>query len=110
MIIALLILLIGLSPSLLSLVVLRRDDRTQARLNYTFDTVVSQRSPRLRLPPDATYIDQFGYVIGDISCRFNARSPHVRCAVNPSGPCQDCRHYESVLPDSELPDSEKESD
>jgi hypothetical protein len=101
MIIALLILLIGLSPSILSLVVLRRGDRTQARLNYTVDTLTSPRSPRLRLPPDATYVEQFGYVIGDISCRFNARSPHVRCAVNPSGPCHDCVHYESVLPDKD---------
>jgi hypothetical protein len=101
MIIALLILLIGLSPSIVSLVMLRHDNRAQARLNYTFDAVVSQRSPRLRLPPDATYIEQFGYVIGDISCRFNARSPHVRCAVNPSGPCQDCSHYESALSDKD---------
>ncbi|MEN9203958.1 MAG: DUF6464 family protein [Thermostichus sp. DG_1_6_bins_120] len=32
--------------------------------------------------------------LGDPSCRFNARSPLLRCAVNPLGPCQGCVHYE----------------
>ena len=32
--------------------------------------------------------------IGDLSCRFNAHSPYIRCAVNPSGPCENCPHYE----------------
>jgi hypothetical protein len=35
------------------------------------------------------------WVIGDASCRFNARSELVRCAVNPSGPCEACRFYEA---------------
>ncbi|MFO0075215.1 MAG: DUF6464 family protein [Cyanobacteriota bacterium] len=34
-----------------------------------------------------------GWVIGDPSCRFNARSPLLRCAVLPDGPCQSCAHY-----------------
>ncbi|MEO1620294.1 MAG: DUF6464 family protein [Cyanobacteria bacterium J06632_3] len=33
------------------------------------------------------------WVIGDISCIYNARSELVRCAINPSGPCSDCIHY-----------------
>ena len=33
-------------------------------------------------------------VIGDISCRFNARSSLLRCAVNPHGPCDRCDHYQ----------------
>lgn len=33
--------------------------------------------------------------IGDISCKFNAQSPHLRCTPNPCGPCEGCRHYES---------------
>lgn len=32
--------------------------------------------------------------IGDTSCQFNARSPVIRCAVNPDGPCEGCQHYE----------------
>jgi len=34
-------------------------------------------------------------LIGDLSCRFNAYSPHLRCAVNPTGPCEGCRQYEA---------------
>ncbi|MBD3883242.1 hypothetical protein IFO70_15860 [Phormidium tenue FACHB-886] len=33
------------------------------------------------------------WIIGNVTCRFNARSVLVRCAVNPSGPCDGCRHY-----------------
>ncbi len=32
--------------------------------------------------------------IGDITCRNNAKSPYLRCAINPSGPCEECSHYE----------------
>ncbi|MDB9314088.1 DUF6464 family protein [Spirulina sp. CS-785/01] len=28
------------------------------------------------------------------SCRYNAHSAFLRCAVNPSGPCETCVHYE----------------
>ena len=35
-----------------------------------------------------------GWVIGDPSCRFNALSPLLRCAVLPEGPCDQCRHHE----------------
>ncbi|MEH2201196.1 DUF6464 family protein [Nostoc sp.] len=34
--------------------------------------------------------------IGDVSCKWNARSPHLRCAINPSGECQWCKDYEGV--------------
>ncbi|MEH1777133.1 DUF6464 family protein [Nostoc sp.] len=34
--------------------------------------------------------------IGDVGCKNNARSPLLRCAVNPSGPCQGCKYYEEV--------------
>ncbi len=33
------------------------------------------------------------WVIGDASCHWNARSPLLRCAVNPTGPCENCREY-----------------
>lgn len=35
-----------------------------------------------------------GQVMGDPSCAFNARSPLLRCAVNPLGPCEGCNDYE----------------
>jgi hypothetical protein len=34
------------------------------------------------------------WIIGDASCRYNARSPLLRCAPAPAGPCQGCRHYQ----------------
>ncbi|MDB9528680.1 DUF6464 family protein [Oscillatoria sp. CS-180] len=33
------------------------------------------------------------WVLGDASCRYNAHSELVRCAVNPEGPCSICDHY-----------------
>ncbi|MCS6815368.1 MAG: DUF6464 family protein [Cyanobacteria bacterium] len=36
------------------------------------------------------------WVLGDITCRYNARSELVRCAVNPSGSCSQCRFYEPI--------------
>ncbi|MBD2020717.1 hypothetical protein H6F43_11045 [Leptolyngbya sp. FACHB-36] len=35
------------------------------------------------------------WVLGDVTCRFNAQSELICCAVNPIGPCQGCRDYES---------------
>lgn len=35
-----------------------------------------------------------GWVIGDPTCRFNARSPLLRCAVLPEGPCDRCGAFE----------------
>lgn len=34
------------------------------------------------------------YYIGELSCRYNALSPYLRCAVHPEGPCENCQHYE----------------
>ena len=34
-----------------------------------------------------------GWVIGDPLCRYNARSPLLRCAVLPEGPCERCAHF-----------------
>ena len=42
---------------------------------------------RQRQPNDARPWRE-GWVIGDPSCRFNARSPLLRCAVLPEGPCE----------------------
>jgi hypothetical protein len=36
------------------------------------------------------------WIIGDVTCRFNAGSELIRCAVNPNGPCNSCRFYEQV--------------
>lgn len=36
---------------------------------------------------------QFHFHVGDATCRFNALSSDLRCAVNPYGPCR-CQHFE----------------
>ncbi|RMF21555.1 MAG: hypothetical protein D6756_12215 [Cyanobacteria bacterium J083] len=33
--------------------------------------------------------------IGDIGCLYNAHSPYLRCAINPTGDCKTCQHYEA---------------
>jgi hypothetical protein len=34
--------------------------------------------------------------IGDLTCSYNARSPYLRCAVNPLGPCENCEYYQAM--------------
>lgn len=89
---------LGLMPALLSLWLLRRREaQMQARFRQAIE-----RTPRVRmqtsdartLPSDRYYLEGVGYLIGDISCRYNARSGYIRCAVNPEGPCESCRYYE----------------
>ena len=62
------------------------------RLTAT-DASYHRRYKRIARDPEEQYIEGVGYVIGDLSCSYNARSPYIRCAVNPDGLCQDCRHY-----------------
>lgn len=38
------------------------------------------------------------WIIGNASCRYNARSELMRCAVNPAGPCEGCKHYDAIEP------------
>ncbi|NEN89716.1 MAG: hypothetical protein F6K48_12715 [Okeania sp. SIO3H1] len=93
----LLIFLIGMTPWIFSLWILHKfRARTRQRLisvrlagNYTGIPTISSQ-------PEQQYIDGLGYIIGDLSCKFNARSPLIRCAVNPFGPCKYCSDYESI--------------
>lgn len=90
------ILVIGLMPPLLSIWFVRRAEvRARARLTAAIATVASRQIPRT-LVPEQTYLEGVGYLVGDITCQFNARSAYLRCAVNPAGPCRGCRHYESL--------------
>jgi hypothetical protein len=70
--------------------------QTKARLRLASEEAAEARTRRLLLPAETRYVEGIGLAIGDFSCRFNARSAHVRCAVNPMGPCQSCRHYELI--------------
>ncbi len=48
--------------------------------------------------PTEQSLIQGRWVIGDATCRFNAHSELIRCAVNPVGPCQACRCFEAIEP------------
>jgi hypothetical protein len=111
-----LIIVIGLIPAAISLlltlrfsrrenVIARRQTYSPANRHLQQNFLLATdyaRSERLRrLPvrphhPDEHYVEGMGLVIGDITCRLNARSPYIRCAANPSGPCQGCREYEGI--------------
>lgn len=96
-----LIFLVGLTPPLCSLWVLRRADaRLQIRLSLLAESVATRQLRQLNRPSDLHYIQGFGYIVGNIACRYNARSPHIRCAVNPTGPCSECSQYEPTPDDT----------
>ena len=59
--------------------------------------VVNYREIRaISSQPEQEYIEGVGYIIGDLTCKFNARSSYIRCAVNPIEPCKGCGHYQSI--------------
>lgn len=47
-------------------------------------------------PVEGSVLEDGRWVIGDISCCYNARSELLRCAVNPKGPCDRCPHYQPL--------------
>lgn len=63
------------------------------RLTITDSSSTRRLYKRMTKDPEEQYIEGIGYIIGDLSCSYNARSPYIRCAVNPDGLCQDCRYY-----------------
>jgi Family of unknown function (DUF6464) len=94
----LLVIAIGFLPSVFSLWVIRKSQlRTRTRLRQAATNFSRMRIQQNIRPVegDRYYLEGVGYLIGDISCKFNARSGYLRCAINPNGPCQDCRYYES---------------
>lgn len=92
---AILVFAFSLMPSLLSLWVMRKAEaRAREELRAAMEAASVRELRRAPLVPDQYYIDGVGYLIGDITCQFNARSSYIRCAVNPSGPCQECQYYQ----------------
>ena len=91
-----LIFVFGLTPPILSLwMMTKAKERMNARFMEGRERTFVRMSPRHQLPSDRYYLDGVGYLVGDITCQFNARSAYIRCAVNPSGPCDGCPHYEA---------------
>ncbi|WP_421657837.1 DUF6464 family protein [Leptothermofonsia sp. ETS-13] len=95
-----LLILTALIPAVLSLLLMRKAEvRARAQFRAAMNPSVSHRLGRFYgypLASDHRYVEGVGYIFGDLTCRFNARSPYIRCAVNPAGPCKDCPHYESI--------------
>ncbi|MFB2839119.1 DUF6464 family protein [Floridanema evergladense] len=84
----LLIFLIGLIPPIISLWVIRQVEvRGRERLRIAIERASLAPVIVPTQPLNQNYI-------GDTSCKFNARSPHLRCAINPDGPCDSCTHYQ----------------
>lgn len=96
------IILMGLFPALFSILLMRRAERSaRERLQSALEQAASSwHSPPVTLSAHAEhhFSEGIGYCLGDVTCRFNARSAYLRCAVNPYGPCQVCRHYEPLTP------------
>jgi len=90
---------IGLLPALFSLALMRKAE-TQAQESLQSALHLSTHRGMRRFPchftADHHYVEGVGYMVGDITCRYNARSAYIRCAVNPDGPCQECSQYESI--------------
>lgn len=94
-----LIFVIGLLPALCSLLLMRKaETQARERLHTAMDAATTQGLRRLQysLSPEHQHVEGIGYLVGDFTCRFNARSSYLRCAVNPSGPCKECPFYESI--------------
>jgi hypothetical protein len=84
-----------LVQTLVSLWILRKAQaKARERLRANMEARTISSIPRTQMPLDQHYVEGVGYLIGDISCQFNARSPYIRCAVNPQGPCDECPYYQ----------------
>lgn len=96
---AIAIFLVGFIPGLFSCVIVRKVQSLASRRIYP---AMNLSTGRLYRPHpyleamDYHYVEGLGYMVGDITCQFNARSPYLRCTVNPSGPCKECSHYQSI--------------
>ena len=96
----LIIFFLGLTPLVLYCLALKKSkqQRWQNRLRRVRSIAVDRRSQRLYCldsGQDEELEQLHNYFVGELSCRYNARSPYVRCAVNPCGPCENCTDYES---------------
>ncbi|MDX2239147.1 MAG: DUF6464 family protein [Leptolyngbyaceae cyanobacterium bins.302] len=104
------IVLMGLIPGVLASYLATTGIRRYRRERRYYQTFGEPSSIQLLQPylpsQDYHYVEGLGYMVGDLSCQFNARSPYLRCAVNPSGPCQGCSSYEALHFPEEPDDSQ----
>ncbi len=96
MLVILLIFVVGLAPAVISAYLSIRAEREAKGCAPPSNYSSSLGANVLRLVDgdgDLHYVDGMGYMIGDITCDLNARSPYLRCAINPMGPCDGCSAY-----------------
>jgi len=74
--------------------VLERRHHYQYKMGGYCLTKMSLHVQKAQMPTEKSLLEG-RWVIGDLNCRFNARSEILRCAVNPEGPCQGCRSFEA---------------
>ncbi|NJL10626.1 MAG: hypothetical protein HC908_11935 [Calothrix sp. SM1_7_51] len=93
----LLLVIVGFYFSVFIVDASQNHQRTRMRLRHAAMSIPVMRVSQSTLTDvsDRYYLEGVGYLVGDISCQFNARSGYIRCAVNPSGPCEGCRFYEA---------------
>lgn len=58
---------------------------------YQLHKIVVHVQPAISLSDKSWLGDR--WVVGDVACQYNAHSEIIRCAVNPSGPCDSCCHH-----------------
>ena len=103
---ALVIVLMALLPAIFALVLMRKaESQARERLRRALRSPIANGRSRQMLLPDHQYVEGVGYLLGDLSCQWNARSSYLRCAINPEGPCQQCTHYKA----REFPDEHQNS-
>lgn len=106
MMIIVLIFIVGLTPALVSAYLSIQAERAE-RLAKGYQSVddtslLSSVTRLLEGDGELHYVDGMGYMIGDITCDLNARSPYLRCAINPMGPCDGCSAYEPKVFDRQV--------
>lgn len=104
MLVIFLIFVVGLAPACISAWLCVRSERSLKQSNYR-QVPSRPGAGLLKLldnPSDLHYVDGLGYMIGDITCDLNARSPYLRCAMNPIGPCDGCNTYSPIILDRQV--------
>lgn len=99
MLIVFLIFGLSLIPALVSAwISICARERVQAEFGRALE-IAAQRGLKttLQRDRDLNYVEGLGYIVGDFTCQMNARSPYLRCAVNPCGPCDGCQLYEAPV-------------
>jgi len=76
-----------------SFLVLQRSHRYRLR-DGRYELVAVALDVKLQQRPADARPLKGGWVIGDPSCRFNALSPLLRCAVLPEGPFERCGSHQ----------------